>query len=50
VQKADRLTSDKVACAFLYHPMDVLVYRKSVNYPKESRIPGLIDLDRVTLS
>ncbi len=50
VQKANRITSDKVACAFLYHPMDVLVYRKSVNYPKESRIPGLVDLDRVTVS
>ena len=48
VQKANKLTSDKVAAAFLFHPTDILVYRKEVNYPKESRIPGLVDLDRVT--
>ena len=48
VQKANKLTSDKVAAAFLFHPTDILVYRKKVNYPKESRIPGLVDLDRVT--
>ena len=50
VQQANRLTSDKVASAFLFHPADILVYRKSVNFPAESRIPGLVDLDRVTLS
>ncbi|MGI9384316.1 MAG: ABC transporter substrate-binding protein [Methyloligellaceae bacterium] len=50
VQKANRITSDKVACAFLFHPADVLVYRKNVKFPSESRIPGLVDLDRVTLS
>ncbi|SFJ11710.1 ABC transporter substrate-binding protein [Celeribacter neptunius] len=49
VRKANQLTSDKVACGFLYHPVDVLVYAKSVNVPAESRIPGLTDLDRVTL-
>jgi ABC-type transport system substrate-binding protein len=49
VQNANQLTSDKVACGFLYHPMDILVHHKSVNYPAESRIPGLVDLDRVTI-
>jgi peptide/nickel transport system substrate-binding protein len=49
VQKANLITSDKVAAAFLFHPLDILVYRKEVNYPDESRIPGLVDLDRVTL-
>ncbi len=50
VQEANRITSDKVACAFLFHPSDILVHHKSVNFPKESRIPGLVDLDRVTIS
>jgi ABC-type transport system substrate-binding protein len=50
VQKANRITSDKVASAFLYHPSDVLVHRKEVSFPAESRIPGLVDLDRVTLA
>jgi peptide/nickel transport system substrate-binding protein len=50
VQEANKITSDKVAGAFLYHPMDILVYRKTVNFPPESRIPGLVDLDRTTLS
>ncbi|NOZ27137.1 MAG: ABC transporter substrate-binding protein [Chloroflexi bacterium] len=49
VQKANKITSDKVAAAFLYHPLDILVYRKEVNYPDVSRIPGLVDLDRVTI-
>ena len=49
VQEANRITSEKVACAFLYHPMSTLVHRKSVNYPAESRIPGLVELDRVSL-
>ncbi len=49
VQKANQITSDKVAAAFLYHPLDILVYRKEVNFPAESRIPGLVDLDRTTL-
>jgi len=50
VQKANKITSDKVASAFLYHPVDVLVHHKRVNFPKVSRIPGLVDLDRTTLS
>ena len=50
VQQANQLTSDKVACGFLYHPVDVQVRHASVNFPAESRIPGLNDLDRVTLS
>ena len=50
VNAADRMTSDKVACAFLFHPADILVYHKSVNFPAQSRIPGLVDLDRVTLA
>ena len=49
VQKANKISSDKVAQAFLYHPSDVMVWRKEVNFPAESRIPGLVDLDRVTL-
>ncbi len=50
VQQVNQITSDKVASAFLFHPADTLVYRKTVNFPAESRIPGLVDLDRVTLS
>ncbi len=50
VQQANKVTSDKVACAFLYHPVDIQVRHKRVNFPAESRIPGLNDLDRVTLS
>jgi len=30
--------------------VDVLVHNKRVNFPKRSRIPGLVDLDRTTLS
>ncbi|MFT5893453.1 MAG: peptide/nickel transport system substrate-binding protein [bacterium] len=50
VQKANLISSNKVACAFLYHPVDIQVYHNSVNYPAESRIPGLHDFDRVTLT
>jgi peptide/nickel transport system substrate-binding protein len=50
VRTANKITSDKVAGAFLFHQPDILVHHKSVNFPKESRIPGLVDLDRVTLS
>ncbi|MCP5150416.1 MAG: ABC transporter substrate-binding protein [Ectothiorhodospiraceae bacterium] len=50
VQEANKLTSDKVASVFLFHPVDVLVHHKRVNFPKESRIPGLVDLDRTTIS
>jgi ABC-type transport system substrate-binding protein len=49
VQKANRISSDKVASAFLFHPSDALVHHSSVNYPDESRIPGLIELDRITI-
>lgn len=49
VQKANAITSDKIASGFLYHPVDVQVRNKAVNFPEESRIPGLCDLDRVTL-
>jgi ABC-type transport system substrate-binding protein len=50
VLRANKITSDKVASAFLFHQTDILVHHKSVVFPKESRIPGLVDLDRVTLS
>lgn len=50
VQKANKITSDKVACGFLYHPVDILVHSNKVNVPPESRIPGLHDFDRMTLS
>ena len=50
VQKVNRITSNKVAQAFLFHPADVQVTRKEVNFPAESRIPGLVDMDRVTLA
>ncbi len=50
VQKANAITSNKVACGFLYHPVDILVHNNKVNVPAESRIPGLHDFDRVTLS
>jgi ABC-type transport system substrate-binding protein len=50
VQQANKLTSDKVASIFLYHPLDILVYRKDIVYPAESRIPGLVDLDRVSFA
>ena len=32
VQEANRITSEKVACGFLYHPKSIMVYRKTVNY------------------
>ncbi len=50
VQEANAITSAKVACAFLYHQMSILVHRKSVDYPAVSRIPGLVEFDRVTMS
>jgi ABC-type transport system substrate-binding protein len=50
VQKANKLTSDKVAAMFVYHPVTTLVTRKEVNYPAASRIPDLVDLDLVTVS
>ncbi|MGH6927574.1 MAG: ABC transporter substrate-binding protein, partial [Dongiaceae bacterium] len=50
VLRANKITSDKVASAFLFHQTDILVHHKNVVFPKESRIPGLVDLDRVTLT
>ena len=50
VQKANRLTSEKVACAFLFHPTSTLVYRKTVNYPAAARIPGLVELDQISFA
>lgn len=50
VQEANKITSDKVAAVFTHHPTDILVYRAEVNFPDVSRIPGLVDLDRVTMS
>jgi hypothetical protein len=50
VQKANLLTSDKVAAMFVFHPVSPLVTRAEVNYPPESRIPDLVDLDLVTVS
>jgi ABC-type transport system substrate-binding protein len=48
VQRANWIHSSKVACAFLYHRMSTLVYRKTINYPDVSRIPGLVELDRIS--
>jgi ABC-type transport system substrate-binding protein len=50
VQKANAITSNKVACAFLYHPVDVLVHSTSVIVPEDARIPGLHELDRISLA
>jgi ABC-type transport system substrate-binding protein len=50
VQEANKITSDKVASLFVFHQPDILVYHKGVNFPAESRIPGLVDLDRTTVS
>ncbi len=50
VQRVNKITSDKITSLFLYHPMDIMVHRKEVNFPAESRIPGLVDMDRVTLA
>jgi peptide/nickel transport system substrate-binding protein len=49
VQEANQITSDKVAAIFTHHPLDILVYRSEVTFPDVSRIPGLVDLDRVTI-
>jgi peptide/nickel transport system substrate-binding protein len=50
VQQANKITSDKVAAVFTHHPLDILVYREEVNFPDVSRIPGLVDLDRTSIS
>jgi peptide/nickel transport system substrate-binding protein len=49
VQQVNQIMSDKVAQAFIYHPIDAMVWRKEVNFPESSRIPGLVDLDRTTV-
>ena len=48
VQKANKITSDKVASIFLFHPANILVHSTKIDFPKQSRIPGLVDLDRVS--
>ncbi|MEL7115794.1 MAG: ABC transporter substrate-binding protein [Pseudomonadota bacterium] len=50
VQEANAITSNKVACGFLYHPVDILVHSTAVNVPAEARIPGLHELDRISLA
>lgn len=50
VQKANAITSNKVACGFLYHPVDILVYNKKITVPEDARIPGLHELDRISLT
>ena len=50
VQEANKITSDKVAMAFIFHPQWFFIFRKNVNFPKESWITGLADLDRTTIS
>ncbi|MEL6149832.1 MAG: ABC transporter substrate-binding protein [Chloroflexota bacterium] len=50
VQEANQITSDKVATVFVFHPLDILVWREEINFPDESRIPGLVDLDRVSFN
>ncbi len=50
VQQANQITSDKVAAIFTHHPTDILIYRTEVIFPDESRIPGLVDLDRTTIN
>lgn len=49
VQEANRITSNKVAAAFLFHPVDRMVFRNNVDYPEAARVPGLADMDQVSL-
>jgi ABC-type transport system substrate-binding protein len=49
VRQANAISSDKVACGFLYHPVDVLVHSAVVEVPERARIPGLHELDRISL-
>ncbi len=48
VRKVNKITLDKVASAFIFHPVDVLVHRNEVNFPARSRVVGPVDLDRVS--
>lgn len=50
VQQANMITSDKVAFCFTHHPVFNFIFRTDINYPDESRIPGLFDMDRITLA
>lgn len=50
VKQANQIVSDKVAFCFTHHPVDNLVYRTDINFPDESRIPGLVDMDRISLA
>ena len=50
VQEANKITSDKLASVFIFHGTEILVHRAEVNYPAISRIVGLRDLDRVSIS
>lgn len=50
VQQANLIVSNKVAFCFTHHPVDNLIYRTDINFPDESRIPGLVDMDRITLA
>ena len=50
VQLVDRITSYKGASGFLYHPVDTLVDSTAINFPAESRIVGLVDMDRITFN
>jgi len=50
VQQANLICSNKVAFCFTHHPVDNLIYRTDINFPDESRIPQLVDMDRITLA
>lgn len=49
VQEANQITSDKVATIFTWHPAEIFVNRAEVNFPPESQIVGLRDLDRTSI-
>ena len=50
VQQANMITSNKVAFAFTHHPVFNFIFRTDINFPDESRIPGLTDMDRISLA
>ena len=43
-------SGSSISAADVDFPVDIVVYTKSVNFPPESRIPGLVDLDRTTVA
>lgn len=49
VQEANKITSDKVATIFTWHPTEIFVYRAELNVPPENLIVGLRDMDRISL-